>query len=234
MLYFLLIYADLQKKTFSMIFHRESLKYYTCFNVIFFFFLQILLCYQFVSLPASTISMWLSGTCFSWCRHLSGPMICLWKTTGAKSKLNTAGSDPLFTNGCRSEFSCKTHTYIHECYETLREQFEFSKGKTGEWNKQTGGVEKQLVPTMHMCNCAYTPCVRGRGVFRTEKPNSEPRYRVWPASSLLDNSWQAKLHGRGMFGLPRKQLLDSPPSEYRKTQSNKHLCFIVTKAFNFR
>lgn len=76
--------------------------------------------------------MWFSGTCFSWCRHLSGPMICLWMTTGAESKLNTAGSDPLFTNGCRSEFSYKTH--ICECCETPREQFEFSKEKTGKWN----------------------------------------------------------------------------------------------------
>ncbi len=60
---------------------------------------------------AWSLPIWLSGTCLSWCRHLSGPTICLWKTTGAESKLNTAGSDPLFTNGCRSEFSYKTHTY---------------------------------------------------------------------------------------------------------------------------
>jgi len=59
-------------------------------------------------------------------------MICLWKTTGAESKLNTAGSDSLFTNGCRSEFSYKTHTYISmivmkHCVYSL-------KKKTGEWN----------------------------------------------------------------------------------------------------
>lgn len=67
--------------------------------------------------------MWLSSTCCSWCRHLSGPTICLWNTTGAESKLNTVDSDPLFINGCRSEFTYKTHTFrnfVHHCWSSLR------------------------------------------------------------------------------------------------------------------
>lgn len=96
------------------------------------------------------------------------------------------------------------------------------KAEIGECNLMRRHTDKQLVPTMHLCDCAYTPCVPERGVFRTEKPNSEPRYHVWPASSPPDNSWQAKHHGTGMSGLPRMQLLDSPPSEYRNTQLNKH------------
>lgn len=110
------------------------------------------------------------------------------------------------------------HTYIHEFYEM---NF-LHKAKIGECNVIRQHTDKQLMPTMHLCDCPYTPCVPGRGVFHTEKPNSEPRYHVWPASSLPDNSWQAKHHGTGMSGLPRTQLLDCPPSEYRKTQLNKH------------
>lgn len=65
----------------------------------------------------STATGWVSQwsaktTCCSCWSHFSCPTICRWKTTGARSKPNGSGSaTPLFTNGCRSEFSCqKTET----------------------------------------------------------------------------------------------------------------------------
>lgn len=50
----------------------------------------------------------LNATCCSCWSHFSCPTICRWNTTGARSRLNGSGSaTPLFTNGCRSEFSCQ-------------------------------------------------------------------------------------------------------------------------------
>lgn len=57
----------------------------------------------------ASVSLWgKTATCCSCWSHSSCPTICRWNTTGARSKLKGSGSaTPLFTNGCRSEFSCQ-------------------------------------------------------------------------------------------------------------------------------